>query len=511
MKQDTDRKLEHEEVRDLLANAPDTLVKECCGIAGVPYSAADIKQHNIAMLLTSGGVDRHLAKISELAKASGAAAATAPSVRTEAPPALPGPRDNLPRERDPHFRTLADVSAVEAASLGEQTVSRYAWVGVSNGWADLCWYADNPEQYDWVGLYDSQAKDVNSYLFYSWTKESYTHYVSDQYFVSRLSVRYFRWNAALNSYQEIFRSADLDLSWAVEVEGEMELTFGCWVSPTSKSNTYLNWSRHPSSSSYDWVGLFPNRGIGADGYKTYQWACKDSPYDTGYGIEPGYHARYYIWDDGTKKYVCKRRSVPIGSAYMDLAAIYRFGLLEPTGDRRLMAPGIADGIWDILVDQLVLALKGQPSVFAAGYYPESAWPFSGTNLLWKNLSWEELRVMGGQLLFSQYKQCLMVYYTTYKMGIQIADNDERNAKRHVFWQVSMAQAFGEAFARAIADAHEKGRPGSAADNAADAYNNEMALSYWQKNPTATPSEAADYLWGSQQLQAVQEELLKDEL
>lgn len=511
MEEDTYSKPEHEEVRDLLSNAPDTVVEECCDIAGVPYSAADIRQHNIAMLLTSGGVDPHLAKIREFAKASPAAAVKVPSINTEVPPALPGPRDKLPKERDPHFRTLADVSAVEAASLGEPTVSRYAWIGVSNGWADLCWYADNPEQYDWVGLYDNQAKGANSYLFYSWTKESYTHYLSNQYFVSDLSVRYFRWNAGLNSYQEIFRSANLDLTWAVQVQGEKKLTYGCWVSPTPKSNTYLNWQRRPMSSSYDWVGLFPNRDARDDGYVTYQWASKDRPYDTGKGIQPGYHARYYIWDDSAKKYICKRRSVLIGSGYMDLNAIYRFGLLEHTGAKRLKAPGTNDGSWDILVNQLVLAYNGQPSVFAVGYYPESEYPFSGTNLLWKNLSFNEVEVIVGHLDFSQYQKCLMIYYHTYKMAIEIANNDERNAKRHVFWQISMAQAFGETFALAIGDAHEKGRPGSATDNAADEYNNEVAINYWKNNPNTSPSEAADYLWRSNKLHSIQEELLKDEL
>ena len=81
------------------------------------------------------------------------------------------------------------------------------------------------------------------------------------------------------------------------------------------------------------------------------------------------------------------------------------------------------------------------------------------------------------LPLSKYYDAIMVYYETYKMAISIADDGERNAKRHGFWQISMFQKFGETSAKEIGDAHERGRPGTAEDNRVDDLNNAAAIQF----------------------------------
>ena len=61
----------------------------------------------------------------------------------------------------------------------------------------------------------------------------------------------------------------------------------------------------------------------------------------------------------------------------------------------------------------------------------------------------------------------MIYYKTYLMAIEITDDGGRNAKRHAFWQISLAQRFSIDFAHKFGNAHEKERPGTAEDNRVD--------------------------------------------
>jgi hypothetical protein len=136
------------------------------------------------------------------------------------------------------------------------------------------------------------------------------------------------------------------------------------------------------------------------------------------------------------------------------------------------------------------AYKGQPSIFGIGEQ----------NLIWKNLSSQEIWVIFRSLKTSQYDQVLFIYYQTYRLAIEINDESERNAKRHAFWQIALVNAFGEDFAKKLGDAHEKGRPGSDEDNMVDEFNNKVALDYARKNPGTDPRNAADILW--------QEKLLK---
>ena len=88
----------------------------------------------------------------------------------------------------------------------------------------------------------------------------------------------------------------------------------------------------------------------------------------------------------------------------------------------------------------------------------------------------------------------MVYYETYSMAIRIADDGERNAKRHAFWIILLVQNFGQDFAKKLADAHERGRPGTTEDNCVDAINNAAALNYAAEHPGVDPHQAADTMW-----------------
>lgn len=57
----------------------------------------------------------------------------------------------------------------------------------------------------------------------------------------------------------------------------------------------------------------------------------------------------------------------------------------------------------------------------------------------------------------------------------MTDPEMQNSIRHVFWQCLLKKRLGEEFAKAMGEAHERGRPGSDADNKADEKNNEIGL------------------------------------
>jgi hypothetical protein len=325
---------------------------------------------------------------------------------------------------------------------------------------------------------------MNDYLTYQWATNG-KKYDTSEYFASGLSVRYFRWSTTGRYYYELFRSSDLNLDIELNVQDERLLSRGCWLSPTSNSNTKLNWVNKPSSSSYDWVGLFMD-GAADSNYVSWQWACKGTSYDTGKGMYAGYHARYYMYDTSLRRYVCLRYSKPLGRQYLDLNRIY-----PGSGLHRLAVSELTPRIVKIAYDQLLKAYHQEPSIFSLG-----VWPLGGDNLLWKNLSRQEISTIYANLGISQWTDCLLVYYETYKLAINIADDSERNAKRHVFWQVEMCRKFGENFAKKIGDAHEVGRPGSDLDNTVDEHNNAVALRYCLANPSVNGYEAATLLWSN---------------
>jgi len=147
----------------------------------------------------------------------------------------------------------------------------------------------------------------------------------------------------------------------------------------------------------------------------------------------------------------------------------------------------------ILIDQMHKAIGGEPSIFTLGK----------DNLVWKNLSIDEIKVIFHRLSPPQFPDVLKIYYHTYRLAIQIADDSERNAKRHVYWQIALVNKFGAAFAKELGDAHEKGRPGTDEDNRVDELNNAVALQYVKQHPGVDPLTAANTLWTEKKLHSYQ--------
>jgi hypothetical protein len=95
------------------------------------------------------------------------------------------------------------------------------------------------------------------------------------------------------------------------------------------------------------------------------------------------------------------------------------------------------------------------------------------SLIGKNISLEEYQVIlryPGNLF-----HWLGVHRRVYQVIEHMTDAEEQNAVRHVYWQCLLKKRLGEEFAIAMGDAHERGRPGSDADNKADEINNKIGL------------------------------------
>jgi len=152
---------------------------------------------------------------------------------------------------------------------------------------------------------------------------------------------------------------------------------------------------------------------------------------------------------------------------------------------------LSDSWITIITGQMHKAVSGEPSIFTP----------SDQNIIWKNLSLQEIHVIFNRLGPNppQIPALLKIYYHTYKLAIQIADDSERNVKRHVFWQISLVNKFGADFAKALGDAHEIGRPGTDEDNRVDELNNAVALDYAKKHPNSDPLTATNELWKSGKL------------
>lgn len=383
----------------------------------------------------------------------------------------------------------------------------YAWIGPSNGYAALYWHRDSKpaSDYDWIGLYSAQSHSQGNWLTWQWAAEG--SYVSSEIIRDNLSVRFYRYEGS--SYEEKMRTQDLQLETEVNAQGERTLQPGCYVTCSSGGYATLNWTEAKHVRDRDWVGLYADvhRTNGDYISKCWQWAKGyGSSYVTSQAFVPGLHARYITEVDS--KYIALRRSKPIGTGYLDLTNIY-----ELRGPRRELMEGglmVGDRIINIMVDQLKKAVNQEPSIFSFG-----RWPFGGENLLFKNLSYEEVKVIGAELPVSKYYDVIMVYYDTYKMAIRIADDSERNAKRHAFWQISLVRKFGIDFARKLGDAHERGRPGTEEDNRVDEANNRVAITYAQEHPHVNPVDAADQMWVNGLLEgykpSIAPEHTKDEL
>jgi GH18 family chitinase len=94
-------------------------------------------------------------------------------------------------------------------------------------------------------------------------------------------------------------------------------------------------------------------------------------------------------------------------------------------------------------------------------------------LLGRNISLPEVAVIvqQPQNLF----RWLGVHAMVYKQVQHMTDPEEQNSVRHVYWQCVLKKRLGEQFAKAMGEAHERGRPGTDADNKADEKNNVIGL------------------------------------
>lgn len=147
-----------------------------------------------------------------------------------------------------------------------------------------------------------------------------------------------------------------------------------------------------------------------------------------------------------------------------------------------------DVIISITADQFIKLVKGERSIFSSRIWSREP------NLVSKNLSWEEIKAIYYNVPLTKYPAVLRHYYNTYIFSIVIANDNERNSKRHPFWIISMMKDLGEKSTREIANAHERGRPGSAKDNCLDALNNEAAIKYAKENPNVHPAHGACDMW-----------------
>jgi len=168
---------------------------------------------------------------------------------------------------------------------------------------------------------------------------------------------------------------------------------------------------------------------------------------------------------------------------------------EPGGSFKLSpkvedAPELSADWISILIDQMQRAGRGEPSVFSLD---------EEKNLVWKNLSIQEIKVILGNISVPQYPDVLRIYYQTYRVAIQIADDSERNAVRHAFWQIALVNKFGAGTADKLGQAHEVGRPGTTEDNRVDELNNKVAQQYAFTHPGSDPLQAANMLWATKKL------------
>jgi hypothetical protein len=94
-------------------------------------------------------------------------------------------------------------------------------------------------------------------------------------------------------------------------------------------------------------------------------------------------------------------------------------------------------------------------------------------LIGKNISQEEVWVIARYPHYAFH--WLGVHRRVYEVVEHMVDKEEQNSVRHVYWQCLLKKRLGEKFAIEMSEAHEKGRPGSADDNAADEINNRIGL------------------------------------
>ncbi|MFF2506583.1 HPP family protein [Streptomyces sp. NPDC058067] len=94
-------------------------------------------------------------------------------------------------------------------------------------------------------------------------------------------------------------------------------------------------------------------------------------------------------------------------------------------------------------------------------------------LIGKNISEEEVDVIRRKENWDKLYPWIGVHIQVYKVVEHMTDPEKQNSVRHVFWQCMLTKRLGKDFATEMGNAHERGRPGSDADNKADERNNEI--------------------------------------
>jgi hypothetical protein len=83
---------------------------------------------------------------------------------------------------------------------------------------------------------------------------------------------------------------------------------------TSTGYFVLNWSAM-TIGTYDWIGLYQNADLPDSAYiggDNWQWAVRGSMYKTDTPAQPGFQARYLVWDAKTGAYRAVARTQPWG-------------------------------------------------------------------------------------------------------------------------------------------------------------------------------------------------------
>ena len=115
--------------------------------------------------------------------------------------------------------------------------------------------------------------------------------------MSKSSMRYGQgYSSPEHASQELMLHSEL----AGVTSTNQEVCFG----PSNNGWFTLFWSA-AAAGTYDWIGLYKSTGDDDNDYiggNNWQWASKGSSFVTSTACQPGYEARYLIWDANSKQY-----------------------------------------------------------------------------------------------------------------------------------------------------------------------------------------------------------------
>ena len=98
-------------------------------------------------------------------------------------------------------------------------------------------------------------------------------------------------------------AAQAFIAGAIEVEVNSTNHKVC-LGPSNNGWFTLYWSA-TAKSKWDWIGLYSNTSKADSDYiggNNWQWANDEGKYVTSTACQPGYEARYLVWDTSSKSY-----------------------------------------------------------------------------------------------------------------------------------------------------------------------------------------------------------------